>query len=266
MVRVLPIASFAAEFRLESNVFLSPHFDDIAFSIGELARTIKAGTIINCFTRTSYHNAGEQAGSPEARVEKVSAMRSAEDLVFAETCNLQRVDLRCEDASLRGRRPNDLSGLDDDCLQLRTKLFKALDQQLASASASVVNLFCPAAFGMHVQHRATQRVFLDWLSDKVRQKASAHIRVFFYEDLPYSSKIQNRPSGIFRLLATTSRLFPARKLHRIALLHPPESEKLALCGIYASQLKRPPSYRDFSPMSIWPRKPHEAVWSLQLQP
>lgn len=247
------------------NVFISPHFDDVAFSIGETALKLNAGLLINCVTQSNYVNDMAAAGIVSRGVAEVSMARAREDRSFAETCGLQQLNLGGLDPSLLGRRPGDLGGMADDCNRLRPLLEPALDQAVRSiAEGKRLRLFGPGGFGRHVQHRATCSLFLDWLASRRDSDAIRQAEIYLYEELPYCSKLLNRLGGTFRLKRDTARRFPGRRLRRIALPLEPGNRKLSLCGLYASQLKRVPSYRDYSPALAWPFRPHEAVWRLEI--
>jgi len=245
------------------NIFVSPHYDDVAFSIGSLASRISNGVVITCFTTSTYRNdtpspTDENFYAPET----VSAVRKAEDQRFANACGLARLDLGGLDTSVLGRRVGDLSRTGEDVEQLVPLLAPALDRILREEAARPIRLFCPAGFGKHVQHRATHTFVLEWLVARQRNGQPLPAEIFFYEDLPYSSKVINRLGGRWRLAAMTTKLFPGRSLKRIAFAFGRSSNKLDLCGLYASQLKRRPSYWAFSPAALWPPVPHEAIWQM----
>lgn len=265
MFRRRSATSLIDELRGGRNVFISPHHDDLAFSLGAMVKRSTGGLIINCFTRSDAAYTVIEVAPGETRIDRVSAVRKSEDETFANACALDRIDLGCLDPPIMGRQPRDLSGLDEDCHQVRVVLENVLDQALLKGSRDQpVQIFCPAAFGRHVQHRATFIVFLDWLASREDQLRAKEVKVFFYEDLPYSSRLLRRLNGIFRLSRETSRRFPSRKLKRIAMPLGHDSGKLELCAIYASQMKRPPSYREYSPFALWPPGPHEAVWRMTI--
>lgn len=247
------------------NIFVSPHYDDVAFSLGAMVKRSNGGLIINCFTRSEAAHTTIETAPGETRIDRVSAVRKSEDETFAEVCALDRIDLGCLEPPPLGRQPRDLNGLQEDCGQVRTVLENALDQAVFMGSRErPVQIFCPAAFGQHVQHRATSIVFLDWLASRANLLRAREIKVYFYEDLPYSSRLLPRLNGIFRLARETSRRFPSRKLKRIAMPLGRDSSKLELCAIYVSQMKRPPSYREYSPFALWSPRPHEAVWRMTI--
>lgn len=258
-----PATSLIDELAEGQNIFVSPHYDDVAFSLGAMVKRSNGGLIINCFTRSEDAYTTIEVAQGETRIDRVSAVRKSEDETFAEVCALDRIDLGCREPPTMGRQPRDLKGLEEDCHQVRMALENVLDQTLLLGSQEQpIQIFCPAAFGRHVQHRATLIVFLDWLASRNKQHLLRDVKVFFYEDLPYSSRLLRRLNGIFRLSRETSQRFPSRKLKRIAMPLGHNSPKLELCAIYASQMKRAPSYREYSPFALWPPRLHEAVWRM----
>jgi hypothetical protein len=75
-------------------IFLSPHRDDICFSLGVLA-WMTGGVIVNVFTRSQYtvHTVEDLSSST---IDRVSALRRSEDSVFMAMSGLAELDLGCE--------------------------------------------------------------------------------------------------------------------------------------------------------------------------
>lgn len=233
------------------NVFLSPHYDDIAFSLGMLATTIGHGTLINLFTRSLNLPNAEIAASGDWDVASISALRDDEDARFADAAGLDRLKLDLEEPPLRGRHPKDLAGLEEDMGQLRAPLLDTLNAIAANTSAPI-NLFCPGAIGRHINHYATMRVVTDFMP-----RLGERYRVLFYEDLPYSSSFRRRALGLGRL----SERVPGRLERHYLDVGASLPDKLAMVAAYHSQHRRPPR-----PHRYWPqtyRLPaHEAFWSI----
>src|SRR5690349_1246588 len=143
------------ELRLYRVVYLSPHVDDIAFSLGVTARLIGHGTILNLFTRSRHiDNPALLAGGRSWTVDEVVAQRDNEDARFAALAGLDRQSLALDEPALRGRRHRDLGGLAEDRAQLRATLPAKLDA-IAGRGDPPRALFCPAGIGDHVNHLAT---------------------------------------------------------------------------------------------------------------
>ncbi len=233
-----------------SRIYLSPHHDDIAFSLGSHVANSPGGILVDLFTRSGYVAGVDwRLPVPSERVEEISTIRRAEDEAFARRYGLERLDLGLEEPSLRGRAPRDPAGLADDSAQLEKPLAALLFDLLARGPAQV---FCPAAIGGHVNHLATRAVVLSlW-----PRFGSGH-QLLFYEDLPYAASRRDRRRGLEDLRAATG----GRPLRRFAWRA--RWEKLAAVNLYPSQHRQPRrSFRRFSPAAFWPIGPHEAVWSL----
>jgi hypothetical protein len=239
------------ELRGHGVVFLSPHFDDIAFSLGVTARTIGAGTILNLFTRTTHIANPALAAARSWTPEEVGAQRDGEDARFAAMAGLGRRSLGLDEPALRGRRHRDLAGLAEDRAQLARVLAAELNA-MAATDRRPLALFSPAAIGDHVNHRATLEEVFDMMP-----ALTPRWRVFFYEDLPYASYWWKRRRGIARL----RRMFVGRHAVRHVLrLGGRSADKLALVRLYESQHRHPPSLRRFTPNTTGFASPHEAFW------
>lgn len=231
----------------DRQVYLSPHYDDIAFSLGAWVAARPGGLLLNLFTRSGY-----VAGTPTdhwpdaATIDRVMMLRRKEDTAFSERHQLRRLDLGLEEPPVRKRTPWDLEGLADDIEQVRAPLAELLRSMSPGA-----RLFCPAGIGGHVNHLAVRAVVIDLLPELV-----GRVDVLFYEDLPYAASRRKRRRGVadLRLALTGRRL--RRQTWAAA------SGKLEAVNCYPSQLPRPASLRQFSPRTLWPIGPHEAVWHL----
>jgi LmbE family N-acetylglucosaminyl deacetylase len=236
--------------RTYERVYLSPHYDDVCFSLGAMARALGGGTLISLFTRSLYIANAEIGAQKVWSQEKVTALRDAEDAHFADACGLQRMSLGLDEPALRGRRPHG-PGIDEDRVQLKAPLSRMLET-LPKPGARPIALFCPAAIGGHVNHVATLLTVLELLPSIERR-----YRCFFYEDLFYASSYGRRIAGLIRLrLRVGPRRRAVRHVHRI---DQPES-KLALVACYTSQHRRPPTIDRFSPATFPPSPAHEAFW------
>ena len=222
------------------NLYLSPHYDDAAFSLGAWIAGQPGGLLVNIFTRSEYTHDKVATG-----VDAVSALRAAEDRVFASRFGLDQVALGLEEPSLRGRGSRDASGVDEDAGLLRAPLTALLDQWVDGETV----VFCPAGIGGHVNHLATRLVAWEWAVARGREQ-----QVRFYEDLPYASRPHLRRRGLQGLRAATA----GWRLERRAWRAGPE--KLELVGLYPTQLDPEWTARRFSPFAFWPLGRHEAVW------
>lgn len=232
------------------NVYLSPHHDDIAFSLGAWVAAHPGGVLINLFTRSAYvAGAAKSTPSPQ-EIETISALRDAEDAAFASRHALRRINLGAAEPRLRGRRSRNPAGVQDDCAQIRPAL-SALLVELA-AGGQPLRVFVPAAIGSHSNHLATRTVALEVLSRQARG-----VPFCFYEDLPYASDWRVRRRGLADLkralgFALQREWFPAG------------NGKLDAINGYPSQHAKPVSgLGKFSPAALWPPVRHEALWSFR---
>lgn len=233
------------------SIYLSPHYDDIAFSLGAWVAANPSGTLVNIFTRSAYVAGGGRRGVPTSEeIERISALRRAEESGFAERYNLDRIELGAEEPSLRGREPWDHSGLKDDCDSIGEPLAAAL--AALTAQRSPTRIFCPAGIGGHVNHLATRAVLLNLIA------SLPQTQLCFYEDLPYAARGSVRRRGLADLRKATNGDRLRRRWWKA------ETSKLGDINRYASQHRDPVTdLHRFSPAALWPPYPHEAVWDLE---
>ena len=228
-----------------NNIYLSPHHDDAAFSLGAWISAHPGGRLVNLFTRSaSIFNKQATAKG----VEEVSAVRAAEDVVFAQRLGLERFAFGLDEPKLSGRHSRDITLVGQDIEQLRQPLVAWLD---AHADASSV-IYCPAAIGGHVNHLATRMVTWEWAVARGRETS-----LRFYEDLPYASRVHLRRRGLASLRVATA----GWRLRRKAW--PAGRGKLDLVRLYPTQLDGEWTMRRFRPFAFWPLGPHEAVWAVE---
>lgn len=221
-------------------IYLSPHYDDAAFSLGAWITGRPGGLLVNIFTRSQY-----TAAKAVTDVDAVSAIRAAEDQVFATRLGLEAVALGLEEPSLRGRRSRDASRVGEDAGLLRGPLTALLDRRVDGET----EVFCPAGIGGHVNHLATRLVAWEWAVARGRET-----QLRFYEDLPYASRPHLRRRGLRGLRAATAGWRLERRAWRAG------REKLELVHLYPTQLDPEWRMRRFSPFAFWPLGRHEAVW------
>jgi LmbE family N-acetylglucosaminyl deacetylase len=236
----------------EQLVFLSPHRDDICFSLGALALRLGHGLLLNLFTASQHIVDRPRGERPSADV--VTRLRCEEDRRFAELSGLRVVDLGLEEPPMKGRTPFDQSGITDDRAALTGPLLECLITfEPAGDSDAPSVLFCPAAIGGHANHLAAMLTVIDALPTIERR-----FRVLFYEDLPYASSGSKRRAGLTRLFSLVEGRHPIRHAIPLGVDAP---AKLDAVRLYRSQFSvLPESLRRFSPRTWLPMAPHEAVW------
>ena len=121
------------------HVYLSPHLDDICFSLAHLAGRYH-GELVNLYTRCRYVAASIGLPADEAaRVEAVSRLRRAEDIRFAEATQLTRQDLELKEPALMGRHWRDLSDLEGEVAALSACLMPVLSELLPDRKSTRLN-------------------------------------------------------------------------------------------------------------------------------
>ena len=238
------------------NIYLSPHCDDVCFSLGQLASRT-GGELVNAFTVSSYvETPMDLPADPAARVAAITALRRDEDLRFCAAVGLTRHDLGLPEPPVIGLDPFDRTRLADEVSRLSESLVpRLLDLLAREADPQRAALFCPMGIGGHRNHLSMLLAVR-----RVLQALERLCSVFLYEDLHYASDAVARELG----LARAARLFPDAQLSPMVMpLDGPAAEcKMGWIGLYASQHGRPPRPADFTPASGLAPGPHEIVWRL----
>lgn len=236
------------------NLYLSPHHDDVCFSIGNLASRL-GGDLVNLFTTSRYVGADLALPADEAaRVEVVSRLRLGEDEAFAQAAGLARCGLGFREPRLIGHGPFDLGDLAPEVDMLLAELIPRLLGRLPEGGdPGDVGLYCPMGVGGHRNHLSTLLA--------VRGAYAALARrctVFLYEDLHYASTASVRDEGLRR----AAQVFGGYRLSSILqpLGQDDAARKMGWIGLYASQHAHPPQLADFTPASGFCEGPHEMVW------
>ena len=240
-------AGFSASAR---DVFLSPHCDDIAFSLGRFAATRGTGRLVTVFTRSNFTL---DPGLANLSVEALTEWRWREEQKFAAACGMTQTNLGLPEAPLRGRPPMDYTQASEELDALSPAILPALlgmeDEQPIKHRPW---LFAPMGLGGHLDHA----IILQLIAAN-RAILSQRFRLAFYEDLPYASWYDERVTGLTRFRA----LFGGLAWRRLSFpLGPAIQAKLDLVNLYGSQHRAAPVISDFSPHCQPPQPPHEAVW------
>lgn len=232
------------------DIYLAPHSDDIAFSLGHFSKARGQGRLVTVFSRSHFTLRPGLAG---LSVEEVTQMRLAEERRFAEICGLTHDDFGLPEAPLRGFAPMDHAKAEQALPALEPAiLLRLLALGEPRAPRDGPWLFTPVTMRGHLDH-----VILLLIIARHRQALTRRFRLAFYEDLPYAARHRERVGGLARFHA----MFGKRGWRRIAFpLGSGEADKLALLNLYASQHGEAPSMSRFTP-ELWPlQRPHEAIW------
>ncbi|MBV9330978.1 MAG: hypothetical protein JOZ55_05445 [Alphaproteobacteria bacterium] len=233
--------------RAQSPVILSPHFDDACFSLGGLLERTGCGLVINIFTRSLYAPGDASLAASDA--DRIHRLRAGEDLDFARRCQLERIDLEADEPALRGRRPNDASGIAEDIASIRSRLLATLGELNASPGSRRV-LFAPLGIGRHANHLA-----VSMLVQGNFRELSRKFRICLYEDLPYAYNPLQRRKALARMRAGNITL-DRRHVFPISW-----RKKRSLVSLYPSQFRGGPQRWKFRPAARTPLGMHEAFWT-----
>ncbi len=249
----------------EHDLYLSPHYDDICFSLGSFVSRRRAGAAITFFSNSAFvvpHNLADVPPHPGAfdyfYLVKVSAVRRAEDLAFARSVGLRQVVVGLDEAPVRGRHPfanADTNSVEDASL-FNDKVMSEISAAGGERPSDVRPwLYCPMAIGGHVDHLVVLRVVLRNCDALARA-----YRIAFYEDLYYASAIEIREAGLARF----HRLAAGLGARRFAFPIEDIELKLDRIGLYESQIvAKRADITPFTPADDVVAAPHEAIWTAE---
>lgn len=240
---------------MENFIFLSPHYDDVCFSLGFVASKLTNLELINIFTHSSYAKPHILTTLPIGvdLADSVSKIRAQEDAIFAKRYKFQRIALGLDDAGLHGADPFNFKGIDAEQATLERILLPLLKEKADSNGSAVI--FCPLAIGGHRNHVSTFNAIANH-ADKLENQGAS---ICFYEDLPYASYKDMR----LRRIGQLQEYFSANGYKRLHLVLDDEAvaSKLEAIQIYDSQMRRdpPPNIAKYSPATDI-GDIHEALW------
>jgi len=242
------------------HVYLSPHNDDVCFSIAHVASRFR-GDLVNLFTRSRFVAANiELPSDEEEQIEVISQLRRQEDQLFTEAAGLVRHDLGLSEPALIGYKPFDLTDVESEVGALSERLIPLLLSMLpAEGDPSAASLYCPIAIGGHRNHISTLQTIRN-----AYDVLSRRCTVFLYEDLPYANNPRVRQHGLRRAAELFGATFGATQLSPIVF--PIDSDdaerKMGFIRLYATQHHPPPSMVKFTPASGRVEGLHEIVWKV----
>jgi hypothetical protein len=227
-------------------VYLSPHHDDVCFSLGGLIRKINGGILVNVFSISNYT---DEALRLPSDFRLVSRIRDQEDDEFARRCGLTKHNLEQLDSPLRSREPYDQMHRLEEVMRLSPILSCCL-AGITGVRARPL-LFCPAGIGLHRDHLIVRDVIF-----REYKKFRAAFDIVFYEDLHYASQATVREKGLTDFLKAGEE-WGYTKRYKFGVT----ADKLNLICHYRSQFRSlPTDLSSFSPAD-GSNSPHEAVWA-----
>ncbi|NTV97039.1 MAG: hypothetical protein HGA75_16770 [Thiobacillus sp.] len=244
-------------------IYLSPHHDDVCFSLGWTALNGPGGHLVNLCSRSNYTVRGPCAGHRPKGITRllcgstlvagwISRRRAQEDAAFARRCRLARHDLGLADARLAGRSLWHWHDLDQEADTLASHLLEWLARLDGPRPDA---LYCPMGIGGHRDHVATAMAVV-----RRHAELGRHFRLFFYEELHYASDARKRTEGLARFRALVGH--QAMRRHAVALTPGQFAEKLSLVALYTSQHASLPVPEAYMPAGSETPGPHEAFWEL----
>ena len=228
-------------------VFLSPHHDDVAFSVASFSEGHGGDRLINVFSTSGYSSKALGLPSDAAFISK---LRNLEDDRFARAAGLSRINLGESDSPLRGHDPFDAADREREAGHIRDVLMRELAPRAGQTGRP--RLFCPSGIGGHRDHLLVRDAIIAAYPTLAR-----NFHVAFYEDLPYASNHARRLAGVESLKRAAAFLDLTRFVRKT------DARKLDLISVYASQFAEPPTdLSEFCPAD-GSGEPHEAVWSAE---
>ncbi|PWT84835.1 MAG: hypothetical protein C5B58_04070 [Acidobacteria bacterium] len=240
----------------QHDLYLSPHFDDVCFSLGAFASRRRQGILLTFFSNSTHvaKAADDPGGAIGNRVAVISALRREEDLAFAQEVGLHQVVASLDEASFRGTASWDTEKSRDAALLLNGRVMNAIAAAIQSRPLRPRPwLYCPMGIGGHVDHLTILRIVI-----KNYQVLQSAYRIAFYEDLHYASNWRARVTGLTRFRNLVAPLSPRRSMHLIG----DTQQKLKLINLYQTQFAQlSTSISQFTPQLFFPSPAHEAIWT-----
>lgn len=162
-------------------VLISPHSDDIAYSLGGsmiLNFFEKSAIMITVFTESNFSPRLKLSGS-----KTISRIRHLEDVAFAREVGLELIKLDFPEPPMRGMRQNsDIFGK----VAKSDPLFEPVHKKLSDIINSIPNvglIVSPLGISDHIDHLIVMESCLAICKKN-------NIRLAFYEDVPYAASLK----------------------------------------------------------------------------
>ncbi len=204
-------------------IFISPHFDDICFSMSGLLQNLDNfnKTIINVFTNSCYIRRMSMPYMDQfKRMQIISDIRNNEDIIFCNKYNIKQINLGLFETSSKTIINNEQK--DADILSKIENVIDFNEEQL---------IFVPMGIGYHEDHIQIFNIFKNLITEKENIKS----KLVLYEDLPYSHIRSDRYFRIGKL--SNFLICNGFKNHKIHLKRKQILEKRKDIMLYESQHK-----------------------------
>ena len=239
-------------------LFLSPHPDDIAFSIAEtFSRCSSYGiaTRLLCvFSESAYTVKRDIPKNPDT----VSILRLSEDKAFIRDmypgCKYGRLGLK--DSMLRSAPNKKFPRIRELAVQPNIDLIETVATKIKYRMCTADLIFCPLAIGDHTDHTLLREAVIRNI--RLLQGTT----VIFYEDLPYCSGIPDQE--VRQLIYRMSFRLPNSMKHVLCRIQN-MGERLALCErYYPSQTNRGTLNKISTHLNRTARYPAERLWAVRI--
>ena len=173
-------------------IFISPHFDDICFSMSGFLHKIRNAsikkTLVNIYTISSYYENEDITNkianyTKKEKINYISILRNIEDNFFCKKYNLDKINLDFVEASVRNLVWN-LSDIENDVEFLRIALANLFKKIISKKEQIVV--FAPMSIGYHRDHVVLNKVVKNFTNCDLLKN------IILYEDIPYITYGRNR--------------------------------------------------------------------------
>jgi len=159
-------------------ILISPHSDDIAFSIGGtlLQNFFKRPILmLTIFTKSNYSPCIKMSNS-----ETISKVRCLEDAEFADKLQIKLQSLNFSEPQLRGYSRKEIFANNNNSDPVYTEVYFALSKLIKSGQCELI--VSPMGLGNHIDH-------INVCDICQRIAKENNIRIIFYEDLHYASQL-----------------------------------------------------------------------------
>jgi LmbE family N-acetylglucosaminyl deacetylase len=245
---------------VHSAIFVSPHFDDICFSLAHLLPRMRLGrkTLINVFTRSDDVSNREvlkrlERVKGQERIETISRLRSEEDDAFARPLGFEKTNLDFEDADIVAGTEKEpgkhYGGIEQEIQRVTGRMAPLLGELAGRERDSVV--FTPLAVGKHRSHLGTFAAVV------AIAQSLPPLALVFYEELPYAALPGNRDERLAEVRPFLERHRYER--HPMPMDRNDLDRKSAEAGKYQSQMD--PSNEHFAIRTPDCPQMHEALWA-----
>ncbi len=203
-------------------ILVSPHSDDIAFSIGgTLLQNIfnRPFLMVTIFTKSNY--------SPCINICKsdtITKVRHSEDVEFADKLEIEFQSFDFSEPPLRGYSHQEIFANNNPVSDpIYTEVYDALSRLIKSSQCELI--VSPMGLGNHIDHNIVCDICC-------RIAKENNIRIVFYEDLQYASRLTLK-----QIKVRAYSISPNIKHHKIDITYL-FNDKLENIKLYKTQARR----------------------------